>query len=255
VPGAITGSPLLDAGGPIYFPASDGNLYALTLDGTLKFSVPIGTVSTTFASSPLRTANVVIGTDDGSITALFTNGVLRWRALTNGNVPVASSLGIGVTGAIATTPTPRSTPTAGGSPTPSATPTPIAQVRTLIFAVDAGGTVYALDDPTGEPSGGVSIGSGSATTVSSPAVSTDGCMVFGDDAGFLNVIHLETLYGPNTPAPTPTFTPGVGSQCATQMIHLTDAPIRSSPAIDTGGVVYIGANDGRLYAVGQGLNP
>ncbi|HVN84956.1 MAG TPA: PQQ-binding-like beta-propeller repeat protein [Candidatus Binatia bacterium] len=259
---AITASPLLNTGGPIYFPAADGYLYALSLDGTFLFRTLVGAVSATFASSPLLSADVVIGTEDGAITALLLNGTLSWRVSTNGTPanPIVSSLGVGLTAVAPPLPTPR--PTTPGTPvprstsTPTPTPTPASQARTIIYVVDRTGTVYALDEFTGQPISGVTIASGGAPTSSSPAISSDGCIIFGDDAGMLNVLHLDTIYGAMTPTPTVTPVSSSSSECVTRILDLTHgAAIHSSPAIDSGGVVYVGADDGRIYAIGTGANP
>jgi outer membrane protein assembly factor BamB len=252
--GAITSSPALPSGGPLYFTAADGNLYALTLDGTLLFQAVVGSVSDTFASSPAVSARIYVGTDDGRVMALLTNGTPFWTFQTT--EPVIASVGIGGTSAPLPPPTatPEITPRPGtptptpGPSTPTPTRTPVSLLlRTIIFAVDHGGTVYAIDERNGEPAAGVTVMMpGSASTVSSPAVSADGCIVFGDDAGMLNVVQLQTAPG-LTPTPTPS------QECATTRVKVTDgAAIRSSPAIDTNGVIYVGADDGRLYAIGTG---
>jgi outer membrane protein assembly factor BamB len=248
--GAIISSPAVDIGGPLYFTAADGNLYALDLDGIQRFRFPLqGAVDPSLSTSPARGQSLYLGTGDGTVQAIAIDGASRkWRFLVPNGQPVVASLGIGVTQAAIPTPTtrPGSEPTPG---VPTPTPTVLVSVRTIIYAVARDGVVYPLDDINGgQIAAGVAIAPAAAPSVSSPAVSGDGCAVFGDDAGNLN-IRLLSVTTDATPTPTSSL------NCIDNTIPLNpDArepfAVRSSPAIDTDGVIYVGADDGRLYAVG-----
>lgn len=254
--GAITSSPAVDSGGPLYFTAADGNLYALNLDGNKRFSFPLGTVSTTFASSPARSSSIYVGTEDGAVWAVNSDGTRKWRFAVPNREPIVASVAISITGIAPPTPTPTVTPIA--TPTPGGvtpTATPALQLRTIVFAIARDGAVYPLDDSAGGQIAagftvaGFTVAAGAAATMSSPALSSDGCLVFGDDAGALNIRHLEE---PASTTPTPT----TGKECRGGTVVLnpeTAQPfaIRSSPAIDSTGVIYLGADDGRLYAIGS----
>jgi outer membrane protein assembly factor BamB len=108
------------------------------------------------------------------------------------------------------------------------------------------GTIYALDDTSGQPAPDFSIApAGSA--VSSPALSADGCLVFGDDEGMIHIRKLVEM----TITPTPTAT----TECRDQSVLVAEEggatfAIRSSPAIGADGVIYLGADNGRVYAIG-----
>ena len=72
-----------------------------------------------------------------------------------------------------------------------------------------------------------------APVLSSPALSSDGFLVFGDSDGQLHAVSTAD-----------------GSELTGFPIRLTSRAIRSSPSIAADGTIYVGADDGRLYAVG-----
>jgi outer membrane protein assembly factor BamB len=269
---AIRSSPALDSGGPFYFTADNGNLYRLNLDGTTNIQpVPIGGLALPLGASPLRGPAVYVGTSDGRVVArtalvddpsrgalwTFSAGeqqhFISALAITGSSLPVPTR-----------TPLPTPPPTPSGSPTPTPTVTPSVQTRTFILAVASDGTVYVLDDSSdGAPAPGVMMPIPAGTTVrSSPAMSLDGCLVVGGDDGGLHIRQLITTIQVDataTPTYTPTHTPAAGAptptvipaiECFDDDIELSTLPIRSSPAIDTDGVIYVGSDDGRLYRVG-----
>jgi outer membrane protein assembly factor BamB len=246
----ITASPAVDLGGPIYFPAADGNLYELSLNGDLlsPFPLPVGTVSDVFASSPVHGANLYIGTEDGTVVAKDALGNPRWTFVVPNHEPVVASVALGFSSLSAPTPTAGPTPPiTPGSATPTPSPTPSLELRPLVLVLARDGMLYPLDDNNnGELAPGIAQPEGGAPSVSSPAVSADGCIVFADDSGMVHVRPLESSLPPTGPTPTPTST----EACTYQEIPVTSAPIRSSPAIDTDGVIVVGADDGYLYAIG-----
>ena len=69
--------------------------------------------------------------------------------------------------------------------------------------------------------------------ISSPALSIDGFLVFGDGDGQLHAVSTAD-----------------GSELAGFPIQLSSRAIRSSPSIAGDGTIYVGADDGMLYAVG-----
>ncbi len=255
--GAITSSPAVDFGGPLYFTAADGFLYALALDGTPLFKAGPGqfpNLSGIFPASPLRgTASIYVGTADGYVVGISSDGSsVTSRVRIASGEPAIASLALGSSGLPIPSPTPQptgvATPTPGG-PTP--TPTPNTTIRSLVFVLASDGTIYAIDENTGQLATGISINSALAPTSSSPAMSADGCLVFGDDMGHVSVrLPFSSL----TPPPEATRTP-VPACSDTDFINVANgSPIHSSVAIDSNGAIYVGADNGRIYLIGTPSN-
>ncbi|MBI1813957.1 MAG: PQQ-binding-like beta-propeller repeat protein [Deltaproteobacteria bacterium] len=258
--GAITSSPAVDSGGPLYFTAADGFLYAVALDGTLDFNAgpnQFHNLSGVFPASPLRgTAAIYVGTADGYVVGISSDASFQnviqtsLVSIPNGEAVVAS-LALGSSGLPVPTATPPPTapvtPTPGG-PTP--TPTLSTTIRNLVFALARDGSLYAIDESTGALATGISITSALAPTTSSPALSADGCLVFGDDAGHVSVrLPFSSLTPPPDATPTP-----IPDCFNTDFIHVANGPIRSSIAIDSNGAIYVGSDDGRIYRIGSASN-
>jgi len=129
------------------------------------------------------------------------------------------------------------TPATAATTTP--TPTPPMQ---KLFGVTKAGVFFAIDVSNGEPAiirdlsqageeGNVPVTAVTGPVISSPALSSESILVFGDAAGILRA--LDTSSGMELWEVT--LAPGV--------------PVRSSPAIGADGTIYVGADDGVLYAV------
>jgi outer membrane protein assembly factor BamB len=237
--GAVTSSPALGAANAVYFTAADGNLYALANNGTFKWRFPIGSVSgDPFSASPITTAVVFAASADGKISAIDPDGSFRWQVSSPGGAGFVSSLAIGdqATTTPTLTPTipPTPTPPPGASPTPTATVTPVFPVTT-IFGVTTAGTLVLVDTTTGAmkmipPPATPIVG----PVVASPFTSADQFLVVAAADGKLHSINTLTGEEPtNWPV---TLAQGV--------------PIRSSPSVDNNGVIYVGADNGIVYAVG-----
>jgi len=142
----------------------------------------------------------------------------------------------------AQTPTPTegaATPTPPAGAPPTFTPLPFTAL-TVVVGVHKSGKVSVIDAATGLGRT-FAIPRVSGPVSSSPLISTDGYIVVGDHDGLLHAI--STLDGseprdwnwPIALVPTPGATP---------------QPIHSSPSVDSTGTVYVGSDDGYLYAVG-----
>jgi outer membrane protein assembly factor BamB len=265
--GAITASPVLGVGGTLLFTAGD-SLYALGTDGAFLWrcgglgcgGFPFGAIADTsapFASSPavsslIYVATAATATAAGAIFAIGPDGNFAWRVTSPDGSGFVASVAVGIQAAT----TPTATPTVPVTPTlrpgeiPTATPTPtptILPVADTVFAVTKLGAVVAIDAGSGQtkmltnappPIAG--------PMISSPALSNDSFLVFGSNDGKLYAVNTATGQPPDvcvlssTPCPWPVqLTTGVPM-----------SPIRSSPAIAADGTVFVGADDGNLYAVG-----
>jgi outer membrane protein assembly factor BamB len=238
--GPVTSSPALGFNNGWYFTTSDGYLYALNAAGGLiwKWSIgpPLGPTpgpTPPFAPAVLVTGNYIITpTGAGDIFAITPDTLYSFRV---GAVDseVGSSLASGGPGLESPTPTPVIAPTAtpnlGPTPTATATPVPV-----FVYAVMQSGQVVAFDPlrpiPTVLPPPATPI---ATPVLSSPALSGDGFLVFGDSGGWLHAVSTVD-----------------GTELAGFPIQLSNRAIRSSPAIAVDGTIYVGADDGMLYAVG-----
>ena len=236
--GPITSSPALGVNNTWWFTTADGLLYALNKDGTqLGKEVFIGStigLPAPFAPAVLDTGQYIVSpTAQGDIFAITPDqsGPFRVGSIDSG---VISSLAFGARGLETPSPTPVVTATAPSGPTPTITPTPTAGIPSFVYGVTQSGQIIAFNPvqptPTVLPTPPTPI---AAPVLSSPALSSDGYLVFGDSAGWLHAVSTVD-----------------GTELIGFPIQLTTRAIRSSPSIAEGGTIYVGADDGMLHAVG-----
>jgi outer membrane protein assembly factor BamB len=237
--GPVTSSPALGISNTWWFTAADGFLYVLTSDGSLKGSVFVGSTfgpTAPFAPAVLVTGNYIVSpTGDGDIFAITPDQSVSFRI---GSVDsgVTASLAFGSRGEVTPTPTavPAMSPTAPSGPTPTATATPTAGIPSFVYGVTQSGEVVGFDPaqptPTLFPTPPTPI---PVPVLSSPALSSDGFLVFGSSDGKLHAVSTVD-----------------GSEATGFPVQLTTGAIRSSPSIATDGTIYVGADDGMVYAVG-----
>jgi outer membrane protein assembly factor BamB len=232
----------------------DGTVYSASLSGFIVGVCPNGVerfvLSTVgVQSSPAVGANSTLyyGGDDRQLRAIRNDGVLLWSFSASASILNAPVVAIanGVTSAIyvadrggfmfkvdnsgqAVPGFTFSGPT-GGPVGPMQSSPALAGNRLYVGSDD--GNLYAVDATSGAvvwafPTGG--------PIVSSPAVATGGTepvIVVGSNDG--------NVY----------FVLDAGSSATQMATFPIGAPVRSSPAIGADGTVYIGADDGRLYAI------
>jgi len=251
-------SSLASGFGTIYAVSDTGIVYALTLEGSLRWTYDTGSVRATdswFALSPsTSTTGIFLNTPDGHLIALNPNGTLRWRRQVD--APFAGSLALsGVPPTPLPTeietpvlsPTPEPTATGSATVTPTPTLTPVALTSSLgLFGVTRDGklVIYEAFAPTPHPpSSEIEI---EGEVLSSPALSGDGQIVFAGtqaNGGSLYVVDLLT----GQPPPTPTGTPAPVAWPKA----IDGASFYSSPSISDNGTIWIGSEDGKLYAIGD----
>ena len=212
----VASSPAVGPEGNVYFGADDGQLRAVNSLGTFEWTVS--------ASAPILTAPVVEADTSGKTEAIY----------------VADSAGVLLKVNVSGQPDstfafpPRSMPI---GPLPNTMLSSPALAGTHLYFGYPDGKLYAIDKDSGQTVWTVQTG---AEITSSPAVATNGPMpvvVVGSTDG--NVYFVQDDGSPSPP--THTFAIG--------------APIHSSPAIDQAGTVYIGADDGRVYAIAAPAAP
>lgn len=236
---SIHSSPAIDDDGTVYVGSSDGNLYAINSDGTEKWSYLAGGI---YNSSPAvgSDGTVYIGTTTSKLLAVNPDGTQKWEYSVGG--AIHSSPALGSDGTIyfgcndfnlyALNPDGSfikwTVPTGGEvSSSPS-----IGSDGTIYVGSDDG-YLYAVN-PDGSEKWKRQHPDGNGAIRVSPAIADNGSLYFGDSFGKLH--SVSTGGGYETP------------------IAMT-GPIRSSAAIsadhyyDSRGTVYVGAEDGKLYAI------
>jgi outer membrane protein assembly factor BamB len=261
--GDVESAPALDANGTLYFGADDARVYALdSQSGTLKWYFDFPDGSDTDSSPALGIDGVVyIGSDKGWLYALNgETGSLNWSFKAIGEISGAPAIGVdgtvficalnsaktesvtyainGLTGSQrwATSHASQSAPPVAIGGDGTVFVSGVALPSTLNGVnVEQRAVVWALDGNTGAQKWqqGLEPGSAGVTAVSI------------DAAGILYV-----------QAERPSAAGGVGKLSALAPLtgialweFVTNGSSNSSPAIGADGTVYVGSDDGRVYAI------
>lgn len=196
-------------------------------------------------SAPIRSSPAVVnhiayvGNDAGQLDAVSTTtGALIWQATTGGPIQSSPIVGPGknlvIVGSddgnvyafnrqdgknvwqVATGGAVESSPTI---------------VNGVVYAGSDGGRLYALDEASGAVLWSAPM---SGSVISSPAVdSRAGLVVVGDSAGDVTAFHISG--------------PGMGNVVWT---YKTGGAVNDTPIV-SGGIVYVGSNDGHEYALSE----
>lgn len=232
----------LGGDGTVYGGSSGGLLYAVCPNGVVRYTLAIGDVSPVAIDAQ---NDFYVGSSDRLLRAFRNDGLSRWSVVASQPIVAAPVLEIenGTTNAVYFADLGGRVFKANGSglidnafqfSTDAAIQsTPALSKDTLFFGSDDG-SVHAVSTTTGEERPGWPIVTG-GPVLSSPAVAEfedQRVVVVGSNDGNLYFI-LDT-----------------GSQPIVST-YTIGAPVRSSPAIDFNGMVYVGADDGRVYAVGN----
>ncbi len=246
---ALHSSPAIAPDGTIYVGSNDGNIYAVNPDGSLKWNYA---TSGAVLSSPAIGADGTIytGSNDGKIYGLNSDGTLKWSYLTISEV--------------------------GSSPIID----PISGVIYVASAYDSSwhGRMYAFY-PDGTLKWVFNPNTPGSWILSSPAVGSDGVILFGD---YTNPSSIFWALNPNGTELWHTIIPSNGENDiyssaaidSSGMIYFGEGSsnnrlvslypngtiawfysagesINSSPALGSDGTIYFGSSDGKLYAVTQ----
>lgn len=264
VSGLVSASPTLAADGVVYVGSQTGTLIGVCPNGIDRFVYSAFEIESSPAQGPDST--VYFGASDGLLRALqyvdhYHTGLVLWTFSTSKPIrtaPVAELdpqtkqtksiyvadveghiYKVGANGQPDSVF--RFTPPAPVGPSYSS---PALAGNHLYFA-SQDGNLYAVDKVTGDIDWAFPIGNDAAspaTPLSSPAVATNGSqppvIVVGSNAAN-GAVYFVQDNGTSAALLLPAFTIG--------------APVHSSPAIGSDGTVYVGADDGRLYAIGAPL--
>ena len=234
---------------------TDGTIYGASLSGFIAAVCPNGVERFLLSTSGIQSSPAIgpdfilyYGGDDRQLRAVSNTGVLQWTFSTSGpilNAPVLT-VADGVTTAIYVADNAGSIYKVGinGLPVPDfkfSNPggvVPVGPIQSSpalagdrLYVGSDDGNLYAVDATTGAV---VWAFHTDGSIISSPAVATGGAepvIVVGSNDGNLYFVLDSGA------SPTPMMTFPIG------------AAVRSSPTIATDGTVYVGADDGRLYAI------
>lgn len=268
VAGFLSASPTIISDGTVYTASLDGFIAGVCPNGVGRFSISTGGNQ----SSPAVGGDPSIlyyGGDDRQLRSVRNDGVILWSfsasaailsapvvALSNptttatiyvadrgGFIFAVDSTGQPVRGFTFSGPSGGPVGPMASSPALASDPTDSTAPRLYVGSDD--GNLYAVDGGTGAvvwtfPTGG--------PIVSSPAVAVGGTnpntgkpehviVVGSNDGNVYFVLDTGTAATQMAAYPIPAGEDG------------TIFPVRSSPAIDADGTIYVGADDGRLYAI------
>ena len=232
----VKSSPALSSDRIIYFGTLNGNLYALYLNGTTKWSTHLG-AGWVYSSPAIDIDGTIYAASVGSsrLCAVNPNGTIKWyfnaefyiycspAIADDGTIYIGSNDGHMY--AVYPNGTLKWKFYAGGEKGIGSAPS-IADDGTIYFGCTSG-DLYAL-----YPNGTLrwKIGTGYIGE-SSPAINSDGIIYVGDQSHY-------RIYS-------------INPNGSVNWYYTTHGEIISSPAIDKNGIIYCGSYDGNLYA----LNP
>lgn len=249
---SMSSSPSIHSDGTIYVGGNNGNLFAVNPDGTLKWIFSTGDV---IDSSPAigSDGTIYIGSDDGVFYAVNHNGSEKWRNSMYVSYDINSSAVIGKDGVVFSGgdglyglyPDDGSTKWVhfeGGDPLTS-------------VAIDDDGTLYGCFiygnvtavNPDGSVKWQYDVGNKYSNLeegiYTSPVIGSDGTIYIGvlyndtfrsTSFGELQAFNRDGTLKWSFPDDT---------------AYATVGPIRSTPAVAADGTVYVGSDDGNIYAI------
>jgi outer membrane protein assembly factor BamB len=277
---SVTCSPSVSSdGSTIYAGSDDGNFYAFTSGGTLKWKFTAGGFDTS-AAAVGDDGTIYAGSEDGNLYALTSAGALKWKytvptpsdpTLANA---IASSPALGADGTVYFKAEDNNlyALTTGGALKWTAT---VPGLSYAAPAIGSDGTIYVGSDgggfyaftPAGSPKWTVTADSG---IYASAAIDAGGNLYFASLGGTVYSLTSAgsvrwTFKAGNSVSSSPVlgangllyfgcydgqlYALNAGSG-ALAWTYATGAQIRAStPAIDANGVVYIGSYDKNVYAI------
>jgi len=252
--GSISSSvPSISADGVLYVGSYDHNLYAIHINGTVKWRFP--TSQSIIYSSPVVSDDKVIyiASNDNTLYAIHSNGTQKWSTSGLGiTSPILGADGIvymcsgyklsavSQAGLVIWHYTVQKSPTQLIYPYSSAA---IGVNDALHFVTSCislfecfeGSTLYSVHK-NGTLHWSYSTGFLNETVFGSPVVDTEGTIYFGGNSGTKIFTNPGALYA-------------VTSTGRLKWNFTTTSGVTSSPAIDNSGVLFVGTYDGTMYAL------
>ncbi|MGD0947193.1 MAG: PQQ-binding-like beta-propeller repeat protein [Candidatus Binatia bacterium] len=264
--GFISASPSLVGEGTVCVDSLNGTFVAVCPNGVTRFAVSTGPSQSSPAQAPDGTLD--FGADDGQLRAVGVNGIVNWSFSAAGpiraapvfdtatnSIYVADRAGwvfkVIAGGSLAGRPDAKFVAFEQVGPISSS---PALAEDHLYFGSDDG-NLYAIDKCTGTPAWSPPFPTGGAIA-SSPAVAIIAseppqpftCSSSGSPAVHQRIVVVGSDDG------NVYFLQDNGTSVALVAVFSIGAPVgSSSPAIGSDGAVYVGASDGRVYAIGEPL--
>jgi outer membrane protein assembly factor BamB len=243
----FSSSPAVGPDGTVYFGADDGKLRAFDVDGRFKWAfsasasivtapvVEILSATGSGAGPTPITAAIYVADSGGEVFKVTSTGQVFRNCSPSTNVPCRSNNDC-PSGEDCI---PFDFVAQNGRPVGAIQSSPALAGDHLYFGSNDG-NLYAVDTQSGAIAWRVFLFRSTEGIVSSPAVATknllqDRVVVIG--AGDGNVYFVEDN----------------GDTAGAPQVFNIGAPVRSAPAIDIDGTVYVGADDGHVYAIGAPL--
>jgi len=272
--GFISASPSLGGDGTVYVTSLSGVFMGVCPNGIGRFAVLIAGSQSSPAQGPDGT--LYFGSDDHQLRAVQANGTLNWSFSAAGPILAAPVFDSATNSAYVADRAGRVFKVvAGGRPDPGFAFGPVGPISSspavagdhLYFGSDDG-NLYAIDKCTGAlawnfpfPTGGAVVSSPAVvvegvsqpTTCPSTAPSSERIVVFGSNSG--RVYFVQDNGDEGTALGCFDIATRSAIACPVDPPLAADSPnaVRSSPAIGSDGTVYVGADDGRVYAIGTQL--
>lgn len=291
VGGIISGSPNIGADGTVYVASLNGVVAGVCPNGIERFALP--TIGGRYSPTEGPDGTLYFGGDDHLLRAVRADGTPQWSFSAAGAISTAPTFDTdtnsvyvadrsGQVFKVETNGRPDSSFAFG--PVGPIVSSPALAEDHLYFGSDDG-NLYAIDKCTGAlawqfTTGGAIVSSPAVAIITSEPLqpttcsavvhqrivvvgSNDGNVYFVEDNGtgaieFVPPFNIATVShcaqctgGPNAGAVCYGTDP---SECPQSTCDTSGCAVRSSPAIDSDGTVYVGADDGRVYAIGMPLS-
>ena len=289
---AIYSSPAIGADGTLYIGSTDGSLYAINSNGSLRWSYtePAPYISFNAAPAVAGDGTIYARRNNGYLYAINPNGTLKWKTQIYYDTWAAPALGSDGTIYVA------------GWDAANGYADCVHAIRpsdgVILWSFDAGNTiysgpvvapdgtiyfgstdtkVYAVDPTTHQLKSGWPVVTG-GWVISSPTIARDGTIYVGSYDGKLYAINPNGTFkwtplflgtgNIDSAAIGPDGSVYIGSwnnkvysvnpdtgQINTNWPYTTGFYVKSSPAIAADGTIFIGSDDGYLYALRPDGNP
>lgn len=238
----FTSSPAIGKDGTVYIGNTDGKLYAVSSDGTLKWTY-VTTAGIQFSSPAIGGDGAVyVGDMAGKVYAINSDGSLKWSYTSDAGGYIYSSPAIGGDGTVYV----------GISAVLFGELCAINPDGTLKWSYSTNSYGYIFSSPAIGEDGTVYVGSGTDFSGRLWAINPDGSLKWSYAAD----LYCYFLSSPAIGADGTVYVGNV--DCKLRAINpdgtlkwsfATQGPVTSSPAIGQDGTVYVGSDDGRLYAI------
>ncbi|MGI6295665.1 MAG: PQQ-binding-like beta-propeller repeat protein [Armatimonadota bacterium] len=266
--GAVTGDPVTDSSGNIYFVCQDTYIYSLTKEGELRWRAPLQSAGRG-APAISNDGTIYVGSDLTYLYAYSIAGTLKWRKLLGGKLGASPAIGPDKTiytpcldknlYALNSQGTQKWAYSTGGAlrscPAVSDGVIYVGSDDTYLYAIYSNGTLKWRYKFPSAVSNSAAVGSDGVIY----AVSSNGKLVALNPSGTLKWQYTISSQVDSSPAIGPSGTIYVGAEdgklyAITSTGSLawsfqTSGPVRSSAAVGGNGVMYVGSEDGSIYAI------